>query len=145
MFVSGITATAEDGSIVGQGDPDAKATQALKNIEVDRHLDSHACHAEVIRYKIAEGWEPAFEDAYRQAQTYLAKLPHCLGYELTRCLKESNRYVLLIRWESVDGHMKGFRGSPAFQPFVALIAPFFKQIEEMEHYEPTGIELTKAA
>ena len=33
VFVSGTTATAEDGSIVGQGDPFAQAMQALKNIE----------------------------------------------------------------------------------------------------------------
>ncbi len=35
---------------------------------------------EVIRYQIAEGQEAAFEDAYRQAQKYLADSPHCLGY-----------------------------------------------------------------
>jgi enamine deaminase RidA (YjgF/YER057c/UK114 family) len=33
VFVSGTTATAEDGSIVGQSDPYAQAIQALKNIE----------------------------------------------------------------------------------------------------------------
>jgi enamine deaminase RidA (YjgF/YER057c/UK114 family) len=33
VFVSGTTATAEDGSIVGQDDPYAQAIQALKNIE----------------------------------------------------------------------------------------------------------------
>jgi enamine deaminase RidA (YjgF/YER057c/UK114 family) len=33
VFVSGTTATAENGSIVGQGDPYVQAIQALKNIE----------------------------------------------------------------------------------------------------------------
>ena len=33
LFVSGTTATAADGSIVGQGDPHAQTLQALKNIE----------------------------------------------------------------------------------------------------------------
>jgi enamine deaminase RidA (YjgF/YER057c/UK114 family) len=33
VFVSGTTAAAEDGSIVGQGNPYAQAIQALKNIE----------------------------------------------------------------------------------------------------------------
>jgi hypothetical protein len=95
---------------------------------------------EVIRYRIAEGQEAAFADACRQAQQFPTDSPHRLGCQLTGCLTHRRRYLLLIRWDSVDGHLQSFRGSPAFLGFMALGAPFFKQIEEREQQEPTGIE-----
>jgi quinol monooxygenase YgiN len=98
---------------------------------------------EIIRYKITSGQEAAFVEAYEKAQIHLTASPHCLAYRLNRCVKDRGRFVLTIHWDSADGHMKGFRGSEHFRPFYALVAPFFGQIEEMEHYEPTGIEWSR--
>lgn len=94
---------------------------------------------EVIRYLIAAGREERFETDYEQAARYLAGSPHCLNYTLVRSGKEKNRYLMLIEWDSADGHLRGFRRSPDFGKFFALVKPYFEMIEEMEHYEKTEV------
>ena len=44
-------------------------------------------------------------------------------------------YNVRLVWDSVEGHMEGFRKGPNFPPFLAAIRPFIPQIDEMRHYE----------
>jgi hypothetical protein len=41
----------------------------------------------------------------------------------------------LREWDSADGHLRGFRGSPQFAGFFAAVRPYVDRIEEMRHYE----------
>jgi len=95
---------------------------------------------EYIRYKVAEAQRAAFEAAYEKALPSLQASSHCLGYELSRCVEESGCYILRIEWDSLDGHLKGFRASPEFQSFFAHVRPFVNNIEEMRHYEVMTIK-----
>jgi quinol monooxygenase YgiN len=90
---------------------------------------------EYIRYRIAAEQATAFEDAYRAAGASLDASPHCERYEVARCSEDSSAYVVRIEWDSVEGHMNGFRASPEFRSFFAAVRPFVGQIEEMRHYE----------
>lgn len=90
---------------------------------------------EIIRYNIAAGQEAAFEDAYRKAGEHLRASPHCLSYQITRCVEEPGRYIVRIEWDSLEGHLQGFRKSPVFRDFFALVRPYVGAIEEMQHYE----------
>jgi quinol monooxygenase YgiN len=94
---------------------------------------------EYIRYLIPENRVEAFLAAYAEAQQPLAASPHCLGYDLLRCVEEPSRFVLRITWDSLDGHLKGFRGSEAFRAFFTHVQPFVGMIEEMQHYEATDV------
>ena len=90
---------------------------------------------EYIRYRIEADQAEAFEAAYREASVPLAESVHCVDFELSRCVEEPDRWILRIRWDSLDGHLSGFRGSEEFRRFVAHIRPYVPLIEEMQHYE----------
>jgi quinol monooxygenase YgiN len=54
-------------------------------------------------------------------------------------MEEPTSFILRIEWDSVEGHMEGFRKSPEFRAFFASVRPFVGQLEEMRHYERTGV------
>ncbi|PXY22755.1 group II truncated hemoglobin [Prauserella muralis] len=94
---------------------------------------------EYIRYRVGAGRAAAFEAAYARAATPLGESPHCVDYELARCVEDPGDYILRITWTSVNDHLEGFRGSPEFGRFLAEIREYVPDIQEMRHYEPTSV------
>ena len=89
---------------------------------------------EYIRYRIPPERAQDFITAYRAAAAPLLGSEYCMGYDLSQCVEEPDRWILRIRWTSVADHLEKFRRSASFRAFFAHIAPFVDQIEEMQHY-----------
>ena len=94
---------------------------------------------EYTRYKIDEKRRALFERAYEKAGEALRSSSNCLHYELSHCTENPDFYILRIEWDSEEGHLKGFRNSPEFKTFFALVQPYVKDIEEMRHYEAISL------
>lgn len=94
---------------------------------------------EYIRYNIPAEQADPFIAAYATAGEALRKSSHCLGFELSRCTEEPTSFILRIEWDSVDGHMAGFRKSAEFREFFASVRPYVGNLEEMRHYERTTV------
>jgi quinol monooxygenase YgiN len=90
---------------------------------------------EYVRYKIPADQADQFVAAYAAAGEALHRSSNCLGFELSRCVEEPTSFILRIEWDSVDGHMNGFRKSLEFRKFFASVRPFVGNLEEMRHYE----------
>ena len=76
---------------------------------------------EYIRYQIPHERQERFEAAYRDTAGSLDTSEHCLAYELSHGVEKSERYILRIEWDSLEGHEQGFRRSHEFQPFFAAV------------------------
>jgi len=94
---------------------------------------------EYIRYRVPPGAGERLEEAYAKASAALEAAPECLDFVMHRCVEEPDRYILRITWTSGEGHLEGFRKGPHFAGFLAEVRPFIEHIEEMQHYETTGI------
>src|SRR5687768_18552657 len=92
---------------------------------------------EYIRYEVDE--PDALVAAYARAARSLDASPHCLGYELARCVEDPKTFILRIEWDSASGHLEGFRKSAEFREFFAAIRGFVNAIKEMRHYEVTAV------
>lgn len=98
-----------------------------------------AVTVEYIRYRLPAERTADFEEAYARAARFLERAPQCVDFELSRCTEEPSVYILRITWVSPEDHVRGFRGGSLFPGFLAEIRPFTGAVEEMRHYEPTGV------
>ncbi|MCP4423536.1 MAG: antibiotic biosynthesis monooxygenase, partial [Chloroflexi bacterium] len=60
---------------------------------------------------IIPGQQNEFEAAFAQAQTIIASMKGYQSHELQKCLEVDNQYILLVRWDTLEDHTEGFRGS----------------------------------
>ena len=97
---------------------------------------------EYIRYEIDPTRADEFEDAYGRAGALLDASPHCQRWEAARCVDEPAKQIVRIEWDSAEGHLQGFRQSADFKPFLELTQPFYKDIEEMTHYQITATAMS---
>jgi quinol monooxygenase YgiN len=89
---------------------------------------------EILRYNIPADQKADFEQDYASAAEQLRANEHCLGYQFLESDKEPGRYLVTLWWDSEEGHIQGFRSSPQFPPFLAIVRKWIPMMEEMEHY-----------
>ncbi|HZP93647.1 MAG TPA: antibiotic biosynthesis monooxygenase [Burkholderiales bacterium] len=89
---------------------------------------------EVAVLDVVAGREAEFERAFRQAQRIISSMGGYVSHELHRCLETASRYLLLVRWERLEDHTVGFRGSPQYQEWRRLLHHFYDPFPTVEHY-----------
>jgi heme-degrading monooxygenase HmoA len=83
---------------------------------------------------IRPGDEARFEAVFATAAAVLAASRGYLSHELRRSIESPGRYCLLVHWRTLEDHTEGFRGSPAFAQWRALIGPYFEAPPLVEHF-----------
>jgi len=90
---------------------------------------------EFAQLTIRPGSEPQFEGVFPAAIKVLAGSKGYLSHDLQRSIETPNRYALIVRWQTLEDHTVGFRGSPAFTQWRGFLGPFFDSPPVVEHFQ----------
>jgi heme-degrading monooxygenase HmoA len=90
---------------------------------------------ELATIDIKQGTNTAFENNLEKAQSVISQSKGYISHQFHKCVEQDNRYILLIKWQTVEAHTIGFRESELFKEWRALIGPFFDTPPQVQHYE----------
>jgi heme-degrading monooxygenase HmoA len=89
---------------------------------------------ELALLDVRPGHEDDFESAFTEAKAIIASMRGFVSLELVRCLETEHRYALLVRWMVLEDHTQGFRQSPEYLRWKALLHHFYDPFPTVEHY-----------
>ena len=75
-----------------------------------------------------------FEAAFAEAKEIIAAARGFRSLTLSRCLERPDTYLLLVEWATLEDHMQGFRGSPEYERWRALLHHFYEPFPVVEHF-----------
>lgn len=97
--------------------------------------NTHPMTLESAYLHIKTGQETAFEAAFRQASSIISVMPGYRWHQLHQTLENPSLYLLLVEWETLEDHTLGFRGSPQYQEWRALLHHFYEPFPTVLHHQ----------
>lgn len=89
---------------------------------------------EAAMLQVKPGRTEDFERDFRLASTYIGQIEGYLNHELQRCLEDDQKYLLLVRWETLEAHTEGFRGSAQYLEWKRLLHDYYDPFPVVEHF-----------
>jgi heme-degrading monooxygenase HmoA len=89
---------------------------------------------EIADLRPGEARMAEFESAMADLIPVLAATPGYLGHTVQRSQETPGRYILLVRWETLEAHMVGFRQSDRFQEWLDRLGTM-REGAFVEHFD----------
>lgn len=90
---------------------------------------------EVAILNVKAGESRGFELAFEQAQAIISSMKGYIEHDLMKCMEQADKYVLLVKWQTIADHEIGFRQSPEYQEWKKLLHHFYDPFPTVEHYK----------
>ncbi|MGG3891505.1 antibiotic biosynthesis monooxygenase family protein [Metabacillus fastidiosus] len=89
---------------------------------------------EAVMLHVKQGAQEEYEQAFREASVIISSMKGYISHELHRCIEEEEKYLLLVKWESLEDHTIGFRQSSEYEKWKELLHHFYDPFPIVEHF-----------
>jgi len=84
---------------------------------------------------IKENEEMQFEKSFHKAKSIISSMKGFISLQLNRCIEHKSRYLLLVKWHTIDDHENGFRKSAEYIEWKNLLHHYYSPFPIVEHFE----------
>lgn len=85
--------------------------------------------------RVRSGQAAEFERAFHEAQRIIASMPGHRSHVLLRGVEPDAGHLLIVVWDTLEDHEQGFRGSPRYAEWKALLHHFYDPFPTVRHFE----------
>jgi len=90
---------------------------------------------EVAILDLKQGRASDFEKSFDIASRIISSQKGYISHELKKCIEKSDKYILLVNWETIKDHEIGFRLSESYQEWKQLLHHYYEPFPVVEHYQ----------
>ena len=84
---------------------------------------------------VKPGQAEAFKQAFAKARPHIEGSKGCRKVEMRQGIEQPDDFLLLVWWETLEDHNVGFRESPAFTEWRAILGPLFAAPPQVVHHQ----------
>lgn len=89
---------------------------------------------EAVLLQVKPNQSADFEADFQKASAIIATSSGYIEHELQKCIEVENKYLLMIKWETLEDHTVGFRSSEKFQEWKKLLHHYYEPAPTVEHF-----------
>lgn len=89
---------------------------------------------EVAMLTIKGGLQNQFEADFALAGQYISSINGYIEHTLQKCMEQENKYLLLVKWETLEDHTIGFRQSEVYSKWRDLLHHYYEPFPVVEHF-----------
>jgi heme-degrading monooxygenase HmoA len=90
---------------------------------------------EIALLQIVPGTNEAFKQSFHKAEKFISSMKGYVEHSLEQCMEVENKFLLLVKWKTLEDHTIGFRQSEAYKDWKQLLHHFYDPFPVVEHYQ----------